>query len=407
MMTQVTRSWDTMGFCTTCPTKHHMMEPEIVHIVLSDQHAPAILPGGPVCVGSYRVMNLGMNDLCRFILEPSLDMIRTDQNTEHIAFGLITLIKECVKAEKPLILGVTSGTGEYLEGPLQYCAGMDRIMRWSNSRTLKVIHGKGRDVKSVIKTVFVAPATPHLDYEAYKLPVNPEGMKATVADLKREATGWGRTLTVVHSRHNHQCVNENIYTQKVDVVDPMYLAMRENTEFHYLHGLTDYNPNDVFTTQNPSKFTLGASKPIAPHPARSHLSTTGSRGLRPGYVAAYAASLIPALLTAGDSEHKGINLITQHTLAVRANHHNLVMEEEEWQQFLFSANDRPDADDMLCVHRGAHPEAKVYKTLEALNNHLKTCYPGMNPMVKGQCELGVQDHQAEKSVDENKKIKTI
>ena len=94
-------------------------------------------------MGSYRVLNLGMNDLCRFVLEPSLDMIKTDQITEHIAWGLITLIKACVKAEKPLVLGVTSGTGEYLEGPLAYCAGMDRIMRWSNSRTLKVIHNRG------------------------------------------------------------------------------------------------------------------------------------------------------------------------------------------------------------------------------------------------------------------------
>ena len=38
-------------------------------------------------MGSYRVLNNTMNDLCRFVLEPSLDMIRTDKVTEHISFA--------------------------------------------------------------------------------------------------------------------------------------------------------------------------------------------------------------------------------------------------------------------------------------------------------------------------------
>ena len=102
-----------------------------------------------------------------------------------------------------------------------------------------------------------------------------------------------------------------------------------------------------------------------------------------------------------------MNLIAEHTLARRANHPNIVMEEEEWQQLLFSAGDTTEAKDMRCVHRGAHPEPMVYNSLEALNNHLKVCYPGMNPMVKGKCDLGVQDHPAEKRGDESKKIRTV
>ena len=123
-------------------------------------------------------------------------------------------------------------------------------------------------------------------------------------------------------------------------------------------------------------------------------------------MAAYARSLIPALLEAGDSKYKGLNILTVHTLAARANHPNIVMEEEEWQKLLFTASDKEDWD-LYCVHRGAHQEPIVYKTLESLNNHLKLCYPGMNPMVKGKCDLGVQDHPVEKRKEENKKIRTV
>ena len=55
------------------------------------------------------------------------------------------------------------------------------------------------------------------------------------------------------------------------------------------------------------------------------------------------------------------------------------------------------------MHRGAHPEPVVYTTLAALNTHLALCYPGMDPMVKGQCNLGLMDHPAEKRGDENKR----
>ena len=47
-------------------------------------------------------------------------------------YDFVTLLEQCVKQEKKLVLGLTSGTGEYTEGSLTYSAGMDRAYKWSN-----------------------------------------------------------------------------------------------------------------------------------------------------------------------------------------------------------------------------------------------------------------------------------
>jgi hypothetical protein len=410
---QITKSWDHKGRCTTCASQHSVLEGDAVYIMVSDQHAPAILPGGPVCVGSFRVLNLGIADISRFILEPALDTIRTEQNLDILDFGLISIIQECVNAEKLLVLGITSGTGEYLEGPLAYNAGMDRILRWTNSRSLKVMRRKGKEPGTCIKIVFPAPATPYMETEVYSGPATAESIKAQMTDMRREATGWARTLAIENSSHFAEsllpsCINENMYTRHLECVEPMMLSLRENTTFHYLHGLTDYTPVEIFTPQQPSQFTLGSSKIIVPHKARSHVSKTGGRALRPGYLAEYARSLIPALLVAGESEHKGVQLTTRDMLLQRANNPNILMSEDEWMQFVFTAGDIPDDPLFLCVHRGSHKDAKEYKCMKSLTNHLQLCFPSMPTLEQGKCALGKPDFPKERGAgggDANKKAR--
>ena len=125
MLVQITKSWDGQGRCTTCENRHHVLDGDVMYVQLSDQHSPAVLCGGARCVGTFRVLNTSLNDLVRFILEPAITQIETHQQKEILDYGLITVIEQCVKQEKRLVLGVTSGTGEFTEGPLSYSSGMD------------------------------------------------------------------------------------------------------------------------------------------------------------------------------------------------------------------------------------------------------------------------------------------
>ena len=62
---------------------------------------------------------------------------------------------------------------------------------------------------------------------------------------------------------------------------------------------------------------------------------------------------------------------------------------------------------MIFIHRGANSEPMVYNTLETLNNHFVLCNPGMNPMVKGKCDLGMLDNPAETRGEKNKKSRKV
>ena len=208
-------------------------------------------------MGTFRVLNASLNDLVRFILEPAIAQIESNQQKEVIDFGLITVIEQCVRHEKKLVLGVTSGTGEYTEGPLSYSSGMDRVLKWSNSRFLKVDNTRGAATKSIVKTFFPAPTLPYIDSAAYVGPMSPEAIAAQSWDMKREATEWGRTLTASNSREGHIPACENVYTRKKDITEPVFAAIRETQEFEYLHGISDYTPSHVFTAVQPSKFKLG------------------------------------------------------------------------------------------------------------------------------------------------------
>ena len=299
MQTQILKSWDSQGRCTTCENGHSILAGEVVYVQLSDQHSPAILPGGARCVGTFRVLNASLHDLVRFILEPAIAQIETNQQTERVDFGLITVIERCVKEEKRLVLGVTSGTGELTEGALSYSCGMDRILKWSNSKFLKVDRTKAGKPKSIIKPFFPAPALPHFESTAYTGSVTAEGIEAVSWDLRREATAWGRTLTSSNSRDGHIPTCENLYTKERSITDPMYEAIRNTSVFEYIHGAKDFTPNHVFAAVQPSKFRMG-SMVTQPHPARSIVSESGLRCLRPGYMAAYTRSLIPVYLAYGE-----------------------------------------------------------------------------------------------------------
>ena len=266
---------------------------------LSDQHSPAILPGGPRCVGTFRVLNANLNDLARFILEPAIAQLESHQQKEVIDFGLITVIDQCVRREKKLVLGVTSGTGETMEGPLSYASGMDRVLKWSNSKYLKVDHTKGGNSRSIVKCFFPAPALPYYDSGAYLGPLSPEAIEAVNWDMKREATVWSRTLTSRNSREGHLTACENIYTTEKVIKDQVLGTIRDLGEFEYLHGISSYLPGHVFTAVQPSKFKLSGSMVVQPHPARSHVSEGGTTSLRPGYLAAYTRSLLPVYMAYG------------------------------------------------------------------------------------------------------------
>ena len=87
---------------------------------------------------------------------------------------------------------------------------------------------------------------------------------------------------------------ENIYTRERQYSDPFFKTFREMEEYDYMHGISALTHHSQFATMQPSKFRLGNSPVVEPHPARSHASKGGTRALRPGYLAAYTRSILPA-----------------------------------------------------------------------------------------------------------------
>ena len=391
MLVQVTKSWDSQGRCTTCASRHNVLDGDTVLIQLSDQHSPAVLAGGPGCVGTFRVLNAGLNDLVRFILEPAIVQIETRQQKEVVDFGLITVIEQCVKREKKLVLGVTSGTGEYTEGPLSYSSGMDRALKWANSKHLKVdTTGRGRP-KSIVQIFFPAPALPYMESAAYTGPVTPESIEDLTWDLQREATAWGRTLTANNSRDGHLTACENLYTKEKHNTDPVYGAIRSTRLYEYLHSISGFTPNHIFTAVQPSKFSMGMAVVTQPHPARSIENEGGMVCLRPGYMAAYVRSLIPVYMAyAGEPMDKG--LVATY-LKARANNPNILLSEKSWAYMCFNAGQQDrDAPTLVCVNRARHSTMQEFGNLAELNQHMATCITKHEELVIGKCNLsGVPD----------------
>ena len=335
----------------------------------------------------------------------AIAQIESHQQKEVINFGLITVIEQCVRREKKLILGVTSGTGEITEGPLSYSCGMDRVLKWSNSKYLKVDHTKGGKSRSIAKVFFPAPCMPYMDSGAYSGPLSPEAIEAVHWDMKREATGWSRTLTCRNSREGHLSVCENIYTAEKVVKEPTLGIIREMGEFEYLHGISDFLPSHVFAAVQPSKFKLTGSTVTQPSSARSHVSEGGTKSLRPGYLAAYTRSLLPAYMAYGKEVSMGAGLVASFVKA-RANIPNLMMNERDWAYFCFTAGEQDkDWPTLVCVHRGRHSAMQDFNTLQELNAHMATCFAKHEDLVQGKCSLGKLDFPEPRENSSNKKGK--
>ena len=282
---------------------------------------------------------------------------------------------------------------------------MDRVLKWSNSRHLKVDHTKGGKSRSIVKCWFPAPALPHHDSGAYMGPLSPEAIEAVNWDMRREATGWSRTLTSRNSREGHLTACENIYTTEKAVQDPVLGAIRELGEFEYLHGISDYLPGHVFTAVQPSKFKLTGSAVVQPHPARSHVSEGGTMSLRPGYLAAYTRSLLPVYMAYGKEVNMGAGLVASYVKA-RANSPNLMMSERDWAYLCFTAGEQDkDNPTLVCVNRGRHSAMQDFTTLKELNEHMSTCFTKHENLELGKCSLGKLDFPEPREGAGNKKGK--
>ena len=131
-----------------------------------------------------------------------------------------------------------------------------------------------------------------------------------------------------------------------------------------------------------------------PHPARSIVSESGLRCLRPGYMAAYTRSLIPVYLAYGNESIDCDKGLVASFVKARANSPNILMSEKSWSYLCFTAGQQEqDSPVLVCVNRGKHSFMKDFATLEQLNHHMSTCFTKHEELVMGKCTLtGVLDH---------------
>ena len=182
-----------------------------------------------------------------------------------------------------------------------------------------------------------------------------------------------------------------MYTKEKHNTEPVYGAIRSTRLFEYLHGISSYTPNHIFTAVQPSKFSMGSAVVTQPHPARSIENEGGMVCLRPGYMAAYVRSLIPVYMAyAGEPMDKG--QVTTYMKA-RANNPNILLSEKSWAYMCFNAGQQDrDAPTLMCVNRARHSIMQEFGSLAELNLHMTTCIDRHEELVFGKCNLsGVLD----------------
>ena len=169
-----TRSYTHDYKCASCPSKHSVLAPDTITILLADQHTPDSMPPNAdgSCTLIVRLFNITIEELCFLSLGP---LNNKGANWEGWkSFGVSELLLKCLDLGKRVFLSVLSGTEAVDGGPVSYTN--------SEQTVYSQFFGKGFFMMDVVKLIsFPAPFHGIMKHEL--LDTEHEPLDSIVADI--------------------------------------------------------------------------------------------------------------------------------------------------------------------------------------------------------------------------------
>ena len=367
-----TRSFTYDYKCSSCVSKHSVLAPDTITILISDQHAPDSMPPNAdgSCTLIIRLFGITIEDLCFLSLGP---LNEKGANWEGWrAFGVSELLIKCLDQGKRVFLAVVSGTEAVEGGPVSYTN--------SEQTVFSQFHGKGLYMKNLVHLIsFPSPLQGIVKHELRDSEREPIG--SIVADLNYEATmsaseSHCHDVPVPVSKVLVQRSQTTKVYREVYKVSKLQSALRACQSW-VVKKKIEFSHNSRFPKMA-QRVTMDANRGTRMTQDRLLSDLTPC----PGYVTEWSVAFHADMMTGGalnisKEDAKYLHDLKKITCRFYAKNYNILADQREYTLALYRYMLNLGSlvkGDFLCVNQLKHDKVKVFDTEELMRNHWKDCH---------------------------------